>query len=80
MAAENICKIVQGYLCGQGRPLYLQPKNSDGTYPWLETCSSTDVGSTTLDRAPLAKADTPSRKRFAEGGSGVVVAKKKSRA
>lgn len=75
MAAENICKIVQGYLCGQGRPLYLQPIYSDGTYPWLETCSSADADSTTSNHAPVARGGAK-RSNKADGSSHMGVAKK----
>ncbi|KAF9427092.1 hypothetical protein BGZ76_002474 [Entomortierella beljakovae] len=75
MVVENICKIVQGYLCGKGRPLYLQPINSDGTYSWLETCRSAHVSSTTSNHAPKAnsgamvsnKTGTPLCKKVTEG-------------
>jgi hypothetical protein len=43
MAAENMCKIVQGYLVKQERPRYLQPVTTDGRYPW-DTKSITGVG------------------------------------
>ena len=33
MAAENMCKTVQGYLVNQQRPLYLQPVTEDGRHP-----------------------------------------------
>ncbi|KAF9346559.1 hypothetical protein BGX26_001918 [Mortierella sp. AD094] len=34
MAAENMSRIVRGYLAEQKRPRYLQPKTADGRYPW----------------------------------------------
>ena len=74
MAAENICKIVQGYVRGHGRPLSLQPRNSDGTYPWLETRSSANIGSIVLSSTSKSGRSTKrpikpvvtSRKRVAE--------------
>ncbi|KAF9155230.1 hypothetical protein DFQ26_009808, partial [Actinomortierella ambigua] len=36
MAAHNMCNVVRSALDGHGRPLYLQPVRSDGTYPWLD--------------------------------------------
>jgi hypothetical protein len=35
MAGHNICNVVLGHLEHQERPLYLQPKAADGTYPWM---------------------------------------------
>lgn len=34
MAAENMSNIVLGHLVRQERPDYLQPVNTDGSYPW----------------------------------------------
>ena len=34
MAGHNICNAIQGDLLEQQRPLCLQPKDSDGNYPW----------------------------------------------
>lgn len=35
MAGHNIANVVLGHLEHQTRPLYLQPKAADGTYPWM---------------------------------------------
>jgi hypothetical protein len=35
MAGHNICNAVRGHLLEQQRPLYLQPQDGDGTYPWM---------------------------------------------
>ncbi|KAG0057380.1 hypothetical protein BGZ83_010839 [Gryganskiella cystojenkinii] len=40
MAAENMSKIVRGYLVDQERPEYLHPKTSDGRYPWKTSTNS----------------------------------------
>ncbi|KAK3810077.1 MAG: hypothetical protein J3Q66DRAFT_391248 [Benniella sp.] len=47
MAGENIANIVQSYLVHQRRPLYLQPYDADGNYPWelTATSSSSDQAS-----------------------------------
>ncbi|KAF9080153.1 hypothetical protein BGX23_002572, partial [Mortierella sp. AD031] len=36
MAGHNIANAVQGHLLEQQRPLYLQPVDSDGKYPWMQ--------------------------------------------
>ncbi|KAF9152205.1 hypothetical protein BGX20_005209 [Mortierella sp. AD010] len=40
MAGHNICNVVRGHLLYQQRPLYLQPKDSDGEYPWMAPANS----------------------------------------
>ncbi|KAF9289007.1 hypothetical protein BGZ74_000809 [Mortierella antarctica] len=42
MAAHNMCNIVHEHLLHQRRPLYLQPKREDGTYPWMDGAASLD--------------------------------------
>jgi len=42
MAAHNICNIVKGHLAKQERPLYLQPVDSNGAYPWMKDLSNED--------------------------------------
>ena len=42
MAAHNICNIVKGHLTKQERPLYLQPVDSTGAYPWMKNLSNED--------------------------------------
>jgi hypothetical protein len=46
MAAENMCRIVQGYLMKQERPLYLQPVTEAGRYPWMAPSAAGDGPST----------------------------------
>jgi hypothetical protein len=36
MAGHNICNAIQGHLLNQQRPLYLQPKDTDGNYLWMQ--------------------------------------------
>ncbi|KAF9084795.1 hypothetical protein BGX23_010228 [Mortierella sp. AD031] len=36
MAAHNMCNVVRGHLLEQQRPLYLQPVDADGNYPWMQ--------------------------------------------
>ncbi|KAG0197548.1 hypothetical protein BGX33_000520, partial [Mortierella sp. NVP41] len=36
MAGHNIANAVQGHLLEQQRPLYLQPVDTDGQYPWMQ--------------------------------------------
>jgi len=40
MAGHNICNVIQGHLLKQERPLYLQPKDENGNYPWMQVASS----------------------------------------
>lgn len=48
MAGHNMCNVIRGHLRSQVRPLYLQPVDKDGKYPWMEgTTNSTDSGTTT---------------------------------
>ncbi|KAI8351750.1 hypothetical protein B0O80DRAFT_500105 [Mortierella sp. GBAus27b] len=43
MAGHNICNVVQGHLLEQQRPLYLQPIDKNGFYPWMECRSRGQV-------------------------------------
>ena len=45
MAGHNICNAVRGHLLEQTRPLYLQPIDQDGKYPWMESTSSSSSSS-----------------------------------
>jgi hypothetical protein len=36
MAGHNICNAIRGHLLEQQRPLYLQPQDNDGHYPWMQ--------------------------------------------
>jgi len=36
MASDNMNNAIKGHLEDQERPLYLQPKSQDGSYPWME--------------------------------------------
>ncbi|KAG0074291.1 hypothetical protein BGZ92_003447 [Podila epicladia] len=77
MAAENMSRIMRGYLEKQKRPRYLQPRTEDGRYPWEEDASmaatSSSSSSSTVDsgstsrNAPMtttsSNAPTRSRKR-----------------
>ncbi|KAG0295653.1 hypothetical protein BGZ98_001276, partial [Dissophora globulifera] len=40
MAAHNMCNSVREHLLHQRRPLYLQPRRQDGTYPWTDGAGS----------------------------------------
>ncbi|KAG0294208.1 hypothetical protein BGZ98_001851, partial [Dissophora globulifera] len=51
LAAHNMVNAVQGHLLHQKRPLYLQPVDKDGHYPWIET--KTTRGSTDKDSQAL---------------------------
>lgn len=37
MAGNNICNAIRGHLLDQQRPLYLQPKDTNGNYPWMQS-------------------------------------------
>ncbi|KAF9384869.1 hypothetical protein CPB97_005299, partial [Podila verticillata] len=71
MAAENMSKIVRGYLEKQKRPRYLQPRTADGRYPWEEdtsmsvkssSSSTIDAGSTSSS-ASMTSSSAPPRSR-----------------
>ena len=36
MAGHNMCNAILGQLEHQQRPLYLQPVDADGSYPWMQ--------------------------------------------
>jgi hypothetical protein len=36
MASENMNNVIKGHLIRQQRPLYLQPRREDGSYPWMD--------------------------------------------
>ncbi|KAF9996824.1 hypothetical protein BGZ79_009439 [Entomortierella chlamydospora] len=40
MASDNMNAIVKSYLTDQKRPLHLQPRRQDGSYPWNDFASS----------------------------------------
>jgi hypothetical protein len=37
MAGHNIANVIQDYLHHQERPLYLQPVDASGNYPWMKS-------------------------------------------
>ncbi|KAG0211194.1 hypothetical protein BGX28_008374 [Mortierella sp. GBA30] len=45
MAGNNIANVVQGHLLHQQRPLYLQPVDGNGHYPWMQAMSSSSSSS-----------------------------------
>ena len=70
MAAENMCKIIQGHLVEQERPRYLQPVTEDGRYPWTAISIAREVTSTvatscstTVTSASTSSAPSQIRKR-----------------
>ncbi|KAF9300921.1 hypothetical protein BGZ74_007331, partial [Mortierella antarctica] len=75
MAAENMSKIVRGYLEKQKRPRYLQPRTADGRYPWEEdmslsatsSSSSTIEAGSTSSSASMASSTPRGRKRTSSG-------------
>ena len=44
MAGHNIANVVRGHLINQQRPLYLQPVDKDGSYPWMSERTSGSTG------------------------------------
>lgn len=73
MAAHNMCNIVQERLLHQRRPLYLQPRRQDGTYPWLDPKGSSGVApdATTSSTIPVANESKAGRgKGKSKGKSG----------
>ncbi|KAF9429471.1 hypothetical protein BGZ76_001241, partial [Entomortierella beljakovae] len=45
LAGHNIANIVRGHLLHQERPLYLQPVDGNGLYPWMKPELSVAIGS-----------------------------------
>ncbi|KAF9561473.1 hypothetical protein EC968_005761 [Mortierella alpina] len=43
MAGNNLCNVIDGYLQKGDRPEYLQPRNADGSYPWMNPEPSTSI-------------------------------------
>ncbi|KAF9165033.1 Elongation of fatty acids protein 2 [Actinomortierella ambigua] len=73
MAAANMCNIVRSHLDGQGRPKYLQPMRTDGTFPW-EDRGRPSSGGDALATRPKRKAGPAGTdrgtKRLTRGGGG----------
>ena len=66
MAAQNMCKAVQGHLTRQERPLYLQPVDAGGNYPWMEsTSTSSTTGSASTASTSTTETTRTGRKREA---------------
>ncbi|KAF9537458.1 hypothetical protein EC957_008100 [Mortierella hygrophila] len=45
MASENMNNAIKDHLIHQQRPLYLQPRRQDGSYPWMDVAASGGSGS-----------------------------------
>ncbi|KAG0097641.1 hypothetical protein BGZ93_002305 [Podila epicladia] len=56
MAAHNMCNIVLEHLLHQRRPLYLQPRRKDGTYPWMDKVAS--LGNTAANNTLTSNGDS----------------------
>lgn len=52
MAGHNMCNIVKTHLLTQTRPLYLQPIDEEGHYPWMEDGESNRIDAGTSRRLP----------------------------
>ncbi|KAF9930956.1 hypothetical protein FBU30_011065, partial [Linnemannia zychae] len=75
MAGHNICNIVRGHLVNQQRPLYLQPVDDKGRYPWMRAYSqsssassssqSSGSSSTRTSSSPTSRSSASGRKRKA---------------
>ena len=50
MAAHNMVIAIQGHLLHQKRPLYLQPVDEQGRYPWMGTGDAGDAEDNTSQR------------------------------
>ncbi|KAF9982287.1 hypothetical protein BGZ65_003029, partial [Modicella reniformis] len=53
MAAHNMCNAIRGHLLHQTRPLYLQPVDKDGNYPWMkdtDAAVSSGIGSSAVQQ------------------------------
>ncbi|KAG0041871.1 hypothetical protein BGZ83_001203 [Gryganskiella cystojenkinii] len=64
MAAHNMVNILRAQVEKQERPLYLQPVDKDGNYPWLESEVDSD------DKCASSTQDTPDPPQQAGSGSG----------
>ncbi|KAF9565978.1 hypothetical protein EC968_003977 [Mortierella alpina] len=72
MAAQNMANAVRTYLIHQQRPLYLQPVNADGTYPWMtatpsgtsSTATSNNNSSTGMSSSSTSSSSGHKRKAF----------------
>ncbi|KAF9280037.1 hypothetical protein BGZ88_012419 [Linnemannia elongata] len=62
MAGHNMCNIVKTHLLTQTRPLYLQPIDEEGHYPWMEDGESNRIDAGTSrglpSQNPKDKAET----------------------
>ncbi|KAI7828961.1 hypothetical protein BC939DRAFT_474484 [Gamsiella multidivaricata] len=54
MAGHNISNAVRGHLISRQRPLYLQPKDIDENYQWMQAERSRSVGSSNKGRESRA--------------------------
>ncbi|KAG0273532.1 hypothetical protein BGZ95_010663 [Linnemannia exigua] len=64
MAGHNMCDIVMTHLLAQARPLYLQPVDDDGHYPWMEVGESKridTISSSSLSSKDKVKAEQPAK-------------------
>ncbi|KAF9287965.1 hypothetical protein BGZ68_000987 [Mortierella alpina] len=62
MAGNNLCNVIDGHLLNGYRPEYLQPRNKDGTLPWMVAASST---SNDTNSSNSSNSSSVSRKRRA---------------
>ncbi|KAF9969587.1 hypothetical protein BGZ75_002737, partial [Mortierella antarctica] len=67
MAAQNMCHIVREHLLHQCRPLYLQPRRKDRTYPWLDGPGSSGSTGRAAGRSSNTATQGSSQKRKAAG-------------
>lgn len=61
MAGHNICNVVRGHLLNQERPLYLQPMDATGTFPWMRSRGVKREASAELEEVA---GESSSRKRL----------------
>ncbi|KAG9067473.1 hypothetical protein KI688_012256 [Linnemannia hyalina] len=78
MAGHNMCNIVKTHLLMQTRPLYLQPVDVEGHYPWVEGGESNRIDLGSSSTLLKNKAKKPAKDRKAAVGPAPRVIKRNS--
>ncbi|KAG0074082.1 hypothetical protein BGZ90_011042, partial [Linnemannia elongata] len=79
MASMNMNNAIKDHLIQQQRPLYLQPRRQDGSYPWIDA-SGGGNGVGGGEAGPSEEAMENSEDGAGGGGDGGAVSAKKRRA
>ena len=59
-AGHNMCNIARSYILHQTRPLYLQPVDAEGNYPWMNNSVSSSSAGQAATTSTSTDADTSS--------------------